>query len=133
MDEYEASSQTVRSNVLEKRVSFLKTRVTRDVSDLIVGVVSLVESSGSDRSSYYPVVRFTDADGSEVRFKDDFGSNPPSYSVGEAVTVLYVRGGAAHDAMIDRGLWNWLPTALLALFGSVHVFAGLRGLTRQSD
>jgi hypothetical protein len=41
-------------------------------------VVSLVEKSDSDGSSYYPVVRFKDSNGSEVRFKDKFGSNPPS-------------------------------------------------------
>jgi hypothetical protein len=32
--------------------------------------------------------------------------------------------------MIDRGLWNWLPTSLLALFGAVFAFAGFRLLAR---
>jgi hypothetical protein len=93
-------------------------------------VVSLVESSGSDGSTYYPVVRFHDADESEVRFKDNFGSYPASYRVGDSVTVLYERGSSAHSAMIDRGSWNWLPTALLALFGAVLTFAGSRLITR---
>jgi uncharacterized protein DUF3592 len=92
-------------------------------------VVSLVEKSDSDGSSYYPVVRFRDSTGSEVRFKDRFGSNPPSYHVGDTVTVLYEREKAS-AAMIDRGFWNWLPASLLAALGGVFTFAGLRLLTR---
>jgi hypothetical protein len=92
-------------------------------------VISLAERSDSDGSSYYPVVRFKRSNGSEVQFKDHFGSNPPSYHVGEPVTVLYEPGPAV-NAMIDRGLWNWLPTSLLALFGAVFAFAGFRLLAR---
>jgi len=95
-------------------------------------VASLYEKSDSDGSTYYPVVRFLDSNDAEVRFKDHVGSNPPSYRVGDPVTVLYVRGSAASSAMIDRGRWNWLPTGLLGLFGSVLTLVGIRSRSPQS-
>jgi Protein of unknown function (DUF3592) len=95
-------------------------------------VVSLYERSDSDGSIYYPVVRFQESNGAEVRFKDRVGSNPPSYRVGDAVTVLYVRGEAASSAMVDRGRWNWLPTGLIALLGGVLTVVGIRSRSPQS-
>jgi hypothetical protein len=77
-------------------------------------------------------VRFHDSNEAEVQFKDRSGSNPPSYRVGESVTVLYIRGSAAESAMIDRGRWNWLPTVLLALFGIVFTLVGARLATGES-
>jgi hypothetical protein len=75
------------------------------------------------------VVRFTDETGEPVEFKDRIGSNPSLYHVGEAVTVLYERDAPTHKAMIDRGLWNWLPSLLLGLFGAVFTLVGLRLFT----
>jgi hypothetical protein len=88
-------------------------------------VVALDEQSGSDSSTYYPVVRFV-ADGATVEFKDRVGANPPSYRVGEAVPVLYRGDASANNAIIDRGAWNWLPAVLLCLFGSFLAFVSVR-------
>lgn len=82
------------------------------------GVVSALSSSssGSGGRSYYPVVTYTDRAGNTMRFRDNIGSNPPMYRVNDSVTVLYSPGEAA-SARIDRGIWNWLPSAILYLLG----------------
>jgi hypothetical protein len=89
-------------------------------------VISLADDRNSDGTVYHPVVRFTAATGEAVEFKDRMGSDPPSYHVGETVTVLYETDAPAQQAMIDRGAWNWLPSILLGLFGVVFAFAGFR-------
>ena len=77
------------------------------------GVVSSLSSSSSGRDrSYYPVVTYTDQAGKRIRFRDNTGSNPPMYHVNESVTVLY-SASEPGNAIIDRGVWNWLPSAIL--------------------
>jgi hypothetical protein len=81
-------------------------------------VVGLQRDAGSNNASYYPSVRFVADGGARVEFKDSLGSNPPSHRAGERVTVLYRTDAPQRDAIIDRGIWNWLPAVLLALFGA---------------
>jgi hypothetical protein len=57
------------------------------------GVVTRIEwvtttERGRTSSVAYPFVQFQ-AEGRTVEFRSDVGSSPPSYSVGERVTVLY--------------------------------------------
>ena len=52
-------------------------------------VIDLERSRSSDSTSYYPVVVFEDINGQKVEFRSSSGSNPPSFSRGEAVSVLY--------------------------------------------
>src|SRR5437660_7957837 len=53
-------------------------------------VIDLVASRSSDNSTTWrPVVRFAAADGRSVQFEAGFSSNPPMYSRGEEVQVLY--------------------------------------------
>ena len=94
-------------------------------------VVAMAESSDSDGSTYHPVVRFQRADGSTFEFHDSVGTNPPSHHVGETVPVLYTQDSSSVSPIIDRGVWNWLPSVLLALFGAVMVFGGLRMITAR--
>jgi len=94
------------------------------------GVVSSFSTSRSSNSvTYYPVVAYTDGAGQRVVFKDHTGTNPPLYGVGEAITVLYLPQ-VSGSAIIDRGLWNWLPSVILYLLGaglSALALALLRG------
>ncbi len=80
-------------------------------------VTGFSSSHDHDGVTYHPLVAYTDGAGRAVEFTDSVGSNPPLYRRGDAVTVLYLaeRGGSA---IIDRGLWNWLPALLLYLFGA---------------
>ena len=82
-------------------------------------VVSIESRSGSHGYTYYPVVRFTTEDGTAVVFRDRVGTNPPAYRGGESVPVLYTRGSAQSSAIIDRGVWNWLPSGGMSLFGAL--------------
>ena len=82
-------------------------------------VVRLKSESGSGAGSgysYHPIVRFRTDRNATIEFKDSIGSNPPSYRVGDKVTVLYRPDDPRGHAIIDRGpLWNWAIPALLLL------------------
>jgi hypothetical protein len=52
-------------------------------------VVDLQENYDSDGSTYTPVVQFKTKSGQSVTFTSSYSSNPPSYDVGETVTVVY--------------------------------------------
>src|SRR5439155_827275 len=80
------------------------------------GEVVRLKSESSDHGgySYYPIVRFRTETNALVEFKDSVGSNPPSYRVGDKVTVLYLLDNPSQEAIIDRGLfWNWAIPAFL--------------------
>jgi len=96
------------------------------------GVVSSLSSSnsGTDSSTYYPVVTYTDWAGKSVRFRDNTGSNPPMYHVNDSVTVLYSPTESG-KATIDRGIWNWLPSAILYLLGVVLSLVSIASLRRR--
>jgi hypothetical protein len=89
-------------------------------------------SGGHGGTSYYPVVRFRTATDALVEFKDSIGSNPPSYHVGDKVTVLYLADDPRHQAIIDRGgFWNWIIPGLL-LLGALLLLGVLLALFRSS-
>jgi hypothetical protein len=90
-----------------------------------------LSSAANHGSSYFPVVSFATARGDSIRFRDSTGTNPPSYRVGDAVTVLYVRE-ASSKAIIDRGIWNWLPSIVVLLFGAALTSVSIR-ILRSSD
>ena len=85
----------------------------------VIDIVGVSQRVGSSRS-YAPVVRFKTPDGKSVKFTSDSSSNPPSYSVGERVTVLY-DPAKPRNAKLE-GWDNWLPVAGLGGFGAVFVF-----------
>ncbi len=90
-------------------------------------IVGMEVDRDSDSTSYYPIVRFYNKDGLSLKFKDNVGSNPPSYRVGDEVDVIYMPEDS-RDAMIDRGVWNWVLAGALFVFGALMLF----GLLSQS-
>lgn len=52
-------------------------------------VIELVRSSSEDSITYRPVVQFTPQNNSAMKFLSVTGSNPPAYSPGQRVEVLY--------------------------------------------
>jgi hypothetical protein len=95
-------------------------------------VTSLSSSHSSDGGvTYYPQVSYTDGTGRRILFRDSVGTNPPMYHVGEAVTVLYLPGEPGR-AVIDRGLWNWLPSAILYILGGAIFAGGLAAMKSRS-
>jgi hypothetical protein len=95
-------------------------------------VTALSPSTDSNGGiTYHPQVCYADARGQTVVFRDPTGTNPPLYHVGQSVTVLYAPDEPA-TAIIDRGVWNWLPSALLYLFGAVCLAGGLAAWRRRA-
>lgn len=86
-------------------------------------VVDLVRSSSSSSSTYAPVVRFVTAKGEKIEFTSGTGSNPPSYSQGESVEVLY-QPGAPRDARINGFVSLWLGPMIVGGIGSIFFLIG---------
>ena len=87
--------------------------------------------SGGGHYSYYAIVRFRTEKNVTLEFKDNVGSNPPSYRPGDKVTVLYLPDNRRKDAIIDRGIWwNWAIPGIVFLFAAFIVLI-LIGMLRQ--
>ena len=86
-------------------------------------VIQLVRSTSSDSTTYRPVVEFNTQSGTRIEFTSSSGSNPPSYSQGETVEVLY-QESSPNQAKINGffSLWG-LPT-ILGVMGSVFFVIG---------
>ncbi len=92
-------------------------------------VVRLISSSDSDGTVYYPLYRFVSAAGEAIEFKDSVGSNPPSARKGDRAVVLY-DPAYPREAIVDRGLMNRLPGAVMLFLGGWGLFATVRGFWR---
>jgi Protein of unknown function (DUF3592) len=80
--------------------------------------------SGSSSPTYHAIIRFSDAGGRSITYRDDIGTNPPSFRIGETVRIYY-DPERPENALIDRGLWNWLLPLLVALGGVLLLLGGL--------
>lgn len=104
-----------------------------NVGQRVQGVVIQLEESYSSSSSggssytYYPIVEFYLPDtGERIEFKDNMGSNPPSYDRGEEVTVLYDPADPHDDVFIDKGIWNWMLPGILTVMGALAFLLSLK-------
>lgn len=87
-------------------------------------VVELVPRHSDNSTTYAPAVRFTTADGREVRFVSSTSSNPPAYSAGEPVEVLYLPG-EPERARINGFFSLWGGPVILGGIGAVFLAIGL--------
>lgn len=101
--------------------TFLKDAITAPGT-----VVDLVASRSSDSTTYRPSVEFTSRNGEPASFVASNGSNPPSYSVGQKVEVLY-RPTNPRDARINDFFSLWGAATVLGGMG--FIFAGVGGGT----
>jgi hypothetical protein len=80
--------------------------------------------SHSNRSiSYYPVVQYAEAGGRKIEFTSDSGSNPPAYSRGDQVEVLY-HADAPEKARINSFMALWFGTLIVGGLGVVFTAVG---------
>lgn len=86
-------------------------------------VVDLVRSQSSDSTTYRPVVHFLDQNGQAIEFISSTGSNPPSYSKGQKVEVLY-RPTNPQDAKINGFFSLWGGPTILSGVGGVFFIVG---------
>src|SRR5437868_4789215 len=83
-------------------------------------------SSLSSSGVYYPVVNFRTTTGEQHTFHSNTGSSPPSYSIGEAVTVLYDPTNP-FDARISGFLSLWLFPLIFSVIGSLFSLGAAAG------
>lgn len=91
-------------------------------------IIALVErlSTDSDGDSsfvYYPVVRFTTNAGEPTVFEANAGSNPPAFTLGQQVEVLYSPQNPK-EARIDSWLELWLFPTIFTSIGLIFVLIG---------
>ncbi len=98
--------------------NFLKTAVSAQGT-----VVELHRSRSSDSDTYAPVVEFQASDGSTVEFTSSTSSNPPSYSRGETVEVLY-QEASPNDAKIKGFFSLWGAALIVGIMGLVFFLIG---------
>ena len=98
--------------------NFLKTATTSNGT-----VIDLQQSRSSDSITYAPVVEFQTKDGSRIEFISSTSSNPPSYSRGETVEVLY-NESSPEKARINGFFSLWGGALIVGLIGLVFFLIG---------
>jgi hypothetical protein len=87
------------------------------------GIVVDMDASTTDGSTTYaPIIEFQ-ANGQTYSFKGGISSNPPQYSVGDQVNVLYDPDNP-ETAQINKGSERWLVPLILIpamIFGVIVV------------
>ncbi len=104
--------------------AWLHTR--RFVAEAVRGfgeVVGLYERS-DDSVTYSPVIRFSGPGGRAVEFTETTSSNPPGYSVGDRVEILY----RPHDPKSARVASPWRLYLLAGILGTIGGVFSLIGL-----
>ena len=86
-------------------------------------VTQLVRSRSGDSITYKPVVEFKTQSGRLIEFTSSSGSNPPSYSQGEIVDVLY-QEGTPEQAKINSFFSLWGLSTILGGLGSLFLLVG---------
>ena len=88
-------------------------------------VTELIRSRSSDSNSdyYKPVFEFMTSKGETVEIISSTGSNPPSYSEGEKIKILYMPSDP-QSAKIDSFTSLWLLPLILAIIGGVFFIIG---------
>ena len=87
-------------------------------------VVEMTKSRSSDSISFYPVVEFAANDGQKFEFTSNVGSNPPSYSLGETVEVLYLPTNP-QEAKLNYFSDLWAATVVMLVMGVPFLSVGI--------
>ncbi len=101
-------------------------------------VVDLLRSDSSDSIVYHPAVEFSTQDGTIIEFTSSAGTNPPSYSRGEIVTVLY-QESFPERAKIKGFFTLWGAESIVGTIGggflliSITIMLVLRSNTRKQE
>jgi len=89
--------------------------------------------------TYSPVVRFTAKNGNTIEFTSKAGSNPPAYSKGETVEVLYLPSSPEKAKINDfKSLWMWpfivggVGLCFWLLGGGIVLVTRLKGRRNES-
>ena len=86
-------------------------------------VVHLILSYSNNSRTYHPVVRFTDRNGKAIEFVSSTGSNPPGYSEGEKVEVLYLPA-EPYKARLNSFFSLWGGSIIVGGLGGIFLLIG---------
>lgn len=102
---------------------FLEDALTTD-GTVIELVRSRSSSNSSDSITYKPVVEFVTQDGTTVEFMSSSGSNPPSYTRGNIVEVMY-HNSFPEKAKINSFFSLWGGATIFTIMGSIFFLIGI--------
>ncbi len=113
----------------QDRQTFLKK------AEIVQGtVVELISKRSDNSTTYAPLVSFTTKAGNKIEFTSAVSSNPPSYSEGESVEVLYDPADPK-DASINGFASLWIGPLVFGILGTVFFLIGfgiiLFGILKQ--
>ena len=91
-------------------------------------VTGLRENCDDEGCTYSPVVLFSTQNGRAITFKSKVSSNPPSYDVGETVTVVYAIDNPEEAVIKGRG--RVLQIGFM-IIGGITIFAGLNSFSKN--
>ena len=81
------------------------------------------ERSSRGGGAYYPVFRFTAQDGQEYRVRHNQGSNPPAWTKGEKVELIYLPDNP--EKAVPNTFWGKYGVSfILAIFGTAFIVMG---------
>lgn len=86
-------------------------------------VVEMLSSRSNNSIMYRPVFEFTTKDGQKIEFTSSVSSNPPSYSEGESVEILYDPSNP-NKADINGFSSLYLGPLILGILGTVFFLIG---------
>jgi len=86
-------------------------------------VIDLIEVEGNDGYTYTPVFEYNDNANNIVKFESRISSNPPRYSVGEMVNIIYSKDTEEKKIISFWGLYRW-AIILLSIASPLLVIGG---------
>jgi hypothetical protein len=87
-------------------------------------VVELKGTKGENGSTYYPVFAYSDASGTQRQGQANVSSNPPSYSPGDTISLLYDPANPG-DVRVNSFWPLWFGPTICAIVGMPFLFTSL--------
>lgn len=111
------------------KLTFLKSAETAQGT-----VVELISKRSSNSIMYTPVISFITKEDHKIEFSSSVSGNPPSYSVGETVEVIY-NSEEPNKADINDFESLWLAPLIIGILGTAFFLVGfliiLNGIKKQ--
>lgn len=90
----------------------------------VIALEEVLPQQPDDSATYRPIIVFETAASQSIRFESLAHSNPPRFSVGQSLPVLY-RPGQPWDARVGLFVDLWLLGILQGLLGGIFFCLGL--------
>ena len=109
--------------IVTARATFVFIHTATKTSGRVIDLIKVQSRSNFPGFTYEPVFRFTAANGQSYTVRSRTSSNPPEFTVGQTVQVLYSLGDPAH-ARLNTTAQLWLVTIICTSIGMVFSVLG---------